>query len=288
MYEYTQVNYDHEFTKEFPQVGGIESFDAYTREEPLPIRNYSQFGWYVFPFKNGSTPYYTTTQAEQQSLETCFNTDYFKKPFTTNDPILGTKDLLYYGFETGVFCNSPATNASYFWTKKDSQSSIECYCDLQSNCYYSPTCRGWFKSSRSHPDECIFQDIYLYAARDTYGLTICAPLKKSSGEFIGAVCADVIPSYTQERANQGNYIRDMYLSQTERTNYVIADKQDIVSNISFGIIAYSGMKIGTKRASKQCQSRSLITKESLRLIIFRSSTNFPSRSSSSASSHGTI
>lgn len=61
MFEHTQLNYDSNFTEQFPMVGNIEGYLTYT--EQRYERNYSAFGWYAFPYANGSTQYYTTSEA---------------------------------------------------------------------------------------------------------------------------------------------------------------------------------------------------------------------------------
>ena len=51
---------------------------------------------------------------------------------------------------------------------------------------------------------CIFEDLYLFGSRDAYGLTICAPVHSLDQTFLGAYCADVIP--TSYSPDQNSYL----------------------------------------------------------------------------------
>lgn len=64
--------------------------------------------------------------------------------------------------------------------------------------------------------ECIITDLYLDAATVTYSLTICAPLNSPSGDFMAAICNDIVPTMVSTQLSPGldNYLQNMYLSNT--------------------------------------------------------------------------
>ncbi|TNV85710.1 hypothetical protein FGO68_gene10425 [Halteria grandinella] len=193
----------------------------------VPTLNRGNFDEYVFPFPNGSTPFYTYTPSQERDLNTCRNTFYYHQPTGNFHQLVISIDDYYLGSESGMFCQVPSGNASFFFEYTEKQEGSFCFCDAQSHCYYSPVCRPWYLSQKQSPSRCIFEDLYHYAGQSTVGLTICAPVNQ--GEmYLGALCADVIPSYDETRAaSNDNYIKNMYLAQSERTNFIIADNQDI-------------------------------------------------------------
>lgn len=62
MIEYTLANLNTEFKQEVANVGGVELLATYDDSSPVDIRHEDKFGWYLFPFKNGTTPFYTTNE----------------------------------------------------------------------------------------------------------------------------------------------------------------------------------------------------------------------------------
>ncbi|TNV85883.1 hypothetical protein FGO68_gene11010 [Halteria grandinella] len=242
LWEYTQQHLHPHFVKENSKVRLYEGADYYNPSNShKPEQDTTIMDWYIYPFKNGSTPYYTTTQAQQVEINSCFNTFYFMNTFAVNGHILGAKDDTYYGFENQVFCQTPSYNSTAFRNFRREATSTYCYCDEMGNCLYSPICRGWYMNQKKKQQEITFEDMYQYAGDSIYGLTICAPLMSYQKEFKGATCIDVVPTLTDNSV--GNYIQDMYFAQSLDTNYVLVDNIDIVSQCG-DQQNYSGPPIG--------------------------------------------
>jgi hypothetical protein len=72
----------------------------------------------------------------------------------------------------------------------------------------------------------------MFASGYGYGFGICAPLYDEGPEqFSGTYCINIIPTFVGEQ-QPDNYLENMYLSSTNASNYIISDKQGIVSLIS--------------------------------------------------------
>ncbi|TNV85917.1 hypothetical protein FGO68_gene8981 [Halteria grandinella] len=233
MYEFTEEQKQPLFQKEFHKVGGAEPRIMFNKEYNASdvFNDYTEFTWYVSPFKNGSTPFYTTNADQKRDIDSCFYSDYFYKPFTSNNGLVALKDKVFWGFKSGVLCISPARDETYMRTVSKNKTIYECYCDTMGNCYYSPTCRGWFMNQIAHPQENYYQDFFAFATGKEIGMTICAPVNRKESKnlnatIIGTVCTTVVPSYT----DSGNYIWNMYFNDAQKSNYILADNQDIWSS----------------------------------------------------------
>ena len=91
--------------------------------------------------------------------------------------------------------------------------------------------------------EVYFESVYLYAGRRSYGLSVCSPIQNPKDQFLGAYCADIIPTniIREDSSKEDNYIKNMYLNTvTDKVNYVITDEPGIVRVLIFNI-PYSGM-----------------------------------------------
>ncbi|TNV85707.1 hypothetical protein FGO68_gene5430 [Halteria grandinella] len=230
--EYTQANLNQDFKDNYDYEEGVEWSQYYqpslaSRESP----NYSKFAWYAFPKANGSSAYYTLNKNQERDVEYCRNSFFFHKAVLMNQQLLISYDTYFFGFASGVQCFFPSHNASLSRTAVKTSSITFCYCDEMKNCYFSPLCRAWYKSLSSHPNQCLYEDLYLFANGNVFGLGVCAPLNGTDGKFVGGICANVVPSFIEGRpgSEKGNYIRNMYLAQTQKANYVVADNQNFVS-----------------------------------------------------------
>ncbi|TNV85843.1 hypothetical protein FGO68_gene7215 [Halteria grandinella] len=236
IFENTNENLSEEYLETQDLGQGVE-WNAYydSKKPPVPSIEWSKFTWYAFPYANGSTPFYTLNKRQERDIQYCRNSFYFHRTVVNNPQLLIPYDNYYMGFESGIFCLFPAVNSSLARTTVATPSVVYCYCDSLKNCYFNPVCRAYFKSSKAHPDQIYFEDLYLFGGGNAFGLGVCSPVHGAKGEddegrFIGSICANVVPSYIEGRtgSEKGNYIKFMYLSQTKKANYVIADNQDIV------------------------------------------------------------
>jgi hypothetical protein len=64
LFEYTDINKNTDFEKEYHLINGAEALARYPGPfgTNIPGRRTNEFSWYIFPFKNGSSAFYTTNQ----------------------------------------------------------------------------------------------------------------------------------------------------------------------------------------------------------------------------------
>lgn len=136
-----------------------------------------KFAWYVFPFANGSSPYYTLNQKQEAEVAQCKDTFYFHKAASNFDWVLMANDGYYVGYEEGTWCVYPLQNYGNFNRFSKNRTGPNCHCDEMGNCYYDPRCRPWYINSKKIPNRMSFEDLYLYSGGSAAGLTICAPVK---------------------------------------------------------------------------------------------------------------
>lgn len=61
IFEYTQENFNPDYKTHYSDIGGAEGYVTYTAEFERPLLDRSMMDWYAFPFKNGSSDFYTLT-----------------------------------------------------------------------------------------------------------------------------------------------------------------------------------------------------------------------------------
>ncbi|TNV85771.1 hypothetical protein FGO68_gene8794 [Halteria grandinella] len=283
MIEETLRNLNEDFKLEFPKVGGRQVMEMYTKATPIRQREFDKFDWYIYPFKNGTSEFYTTTAQQMKEIEYCFYMHYLAKVFTNLSPLLASKDIQHLSFKYGVFCHAPAKNELLFHNISPKKTASECYCDVMGNCYYSPLCRGFFISATANPNMTVQADLTIVASKDRIAMAVCAPLvdpRSESKGFIGTQCGNINPTYAFDRPNQGNLVMDLYFYNQNNTNYVIADNQDIVSDILKSTYnntyTISGTLLGTPLNLSQLSSKRLIFKQCLRQRNSQKSTFFQS------------
>ncbi|TNV85695.1 hypothetical protein FGO68_gene4110 [Halteria grandinella] len=255
MIEETFLHLNEDFRQEFPKVGGSQFMETYTKESPIRQMEREKFVWYIYPFKNGSSEFYTTTAQQMKDIDTCHFMHYLAKVFTNLSPLLATKDIQHLSFKSGVFCFAPGNNELFFHNISPTKTPVECYCDAMGNCYYSPLCRGFFLAGLANPNISVQTDMFIVASRDRIALPVCAPIvdprPESKGAFIATQCGNINPTYSFDRPNQGNLVMDLYFYNLNSTNYVMTDNQEIVSEIYQEVKSCSGVKNGTRPRLRQ-------------------------------------
>ncbi|TNV85841.1 hypothetical protein FGO68_gene299 [Halteria grandinella] len=227
--EYTNANLNEEFE---------QSYDPTLVMEGNVYATVPKFAWYVFPFANGSSPYYTLNADQERDVKYCRNNYYFQSQMLERPQTLIAYDTYFLGFDSGVLCMKGSS--AFFRTAFKTYSSSYCLCDAMGNCYFSGLCRPWFVSQKQNPDQCFLSDLYLFAQGTFFGLGISAPLHDSNGKFIGAIASNVIPTYNPARGNSlslGNYVKNLHFQGVGKANYLIADNQPIW-NSSWNMTAY--------------------------------------------------
>ncbi|TNV85751.1 hypothetical protein FGO68_gene15316 [Halteria grandinella] len=224
MFEFTNANLNEEFATATSQ------FQVQEGNTLVTGGFYSNdWTWYVFPFANGSSPFYTLNAVQERDVQYLRNNHYFFKTMLDFPQLLINYDTFFIGFDSGVL--STRGNNPYFKMSSKNYSATYCNCDSMGNCYYSSVCRPWYVSQKAHPEQCFFSDLYLFAGGTSFGLAITSPLKEVNGTFAGAYNTNIVPSFSPIRVQQGNYIKRMYFPDSEKSNYLISDNQPIVSNL---------------------------------------------------------
>ncbi|TNV85828.1 hypothetical protein FGO68_gene14427 [Halteria grandinella] len=230
MFEFTNANLNEEFalaTKEFKL------------EEAFKMSFFSQnWNWYVFPFANGSSPYYTLNTEQERDVQYCQNNHYFYKTFRDFPQLLISSESFFVGFDSGVLCTKG--NTIYFKMPSRNYSLSYCNCDSQGNCYYSSVCRPWFVSQKEHPLQCFFSDLFQQVGGTGFAFGITSPLNEVNGQFAGAYYSNIVPSYSPQNIYQaeGNYIKRMYFPEAQQSNYLISDNQPIWDS-NWNVTSYS-------------------------------------------------
>ncbi|TNV85728.1 hypothetical protein FGO68_gene755 [Halteria grandinella] len=227
MFEYTNANLNEEFSDTQNESRVYEGNTMVV----APGTFNQDWAWYVFPFANGSSAFYTLNNEQERDVRYCRNNHYYFKTILDFPQLLISYDSFFVGFESGLLCMKGYT--PYFKTVSKTPSTTFCNCDAMGNCFYSSVCRPWFVSQKAHPKQCYFSDLYLFGGGTNWGLGITSPLNEVNGTFAGAINANIIPSYAPNRISlSGNYIKRMYFPESAKSNYLIADNQPIVSDIT--------------------------------------------------------
>ncbi|TNV85768.1 hypothetical protein FGO68_gene2663 [Halteria grandinella] len=265
--EYTEKHFDEEFTQYYNVKVGKDAA-AYTGPQDV-----NDFAWYIFPFKNGSNPVYTTNAVQERDINMCRNSLFYHKVNFQFPQLVLAYDTYFAGFSSGAFCVFPLYNIPLAHTASRTQSATFCYCDELGNCYFNPICRPYFNKAKAHPNQVYIDNLYLFAQGNAVGFPLVAPVLDKEGNFQGVFGANMIPSYTTTIATgqtSNNYISDMYLGGTNKANYVVADNQDIVSR---SYVKYnSGAQTGVRCYLANMCSKSQISKKRHQLMILKYST----------------
>lgn len=73
----------------------------------------TMYDWYIWPYLNGSTPFYTTNSTQDYDLNQCVYSSFYKLPITNANFILGEKQWTYFGFWSGAFCLDPSNRDAF-------------------------------------------------------------------------------------------------------------------------------------------------------------------------------